>query len=126
MVPPVPQPGEDGSYLLARSIEAQVLPHTLEGALGTFIAAVTWLRRTHGLNLLPAARVRKLFHLRPLGMTTGQLGLNRRPLFADASEWVLRLREVCSEKTLAPLVKHVRGCNEGLPFFFVASNTEAV
>ena len=104
---PAADPAGSGCYLQADSMEARVLPRTLEGAVATLIAASAWLRKQHGLVLFPASRTARLYHLQTLGLMGGQAGFNRRPLFSEAPDWVPLLRQVCSQRTIAPLERFV-------------------
>ena len=117
LIPPAEVPTISGrKFVPSRSLLAKVQPRTLEATVGTMVEACQFLRRSHGLSLLPAARARRLHHLRPLGLKSVQLGLNKRPLFPPADGWILLLRRACAHHTVATFERHVAEVNEGAPF----------
>ena len=93
-------------FLDSTSAEASLQPRTAETWAGTFHEAVVFLARANK-DLLPARQVFGLLHLRSLGYQPLEAGVDRRPLFMAAGDWIPLLVQTCRARTLEPLFAFV-------------------
>ena len=101
---PVSSPRER-RFIPSLEAAARLQPQTLSDFTGTFQEALLFLAAQDS-TLLPARRMQGLPHLRALGLPQLQHGLDQRPRFPPAPEWVRLLSDSCQIRSASLLLRH--------------------